>query len=249
MEEVRAAAEAAMQDQSKKESGFVTLAEQTLAEQTLFEQTSTKQQHESGFVTLAEQAARAKELKRQEDLAQSTTTTISGKAPGTTIVTSSSRGGKPGLKSLVQNDPTTRQSLNSSNVLISLPTLADLSPNLLAKRRQLLIDLTNASDHGLDPTLEKTVPLGIAFHHGDLLSNDRALIERGFRDQAILAICCTTTLAAGVNLPCRRVLVRSLSSGIEALTVSRFRQICGRAGRAGFDTRGECVVWAYAVSG
>ena len=39
------------------------------------------------------------------------------------------------------------------------------------------------------------------------------MLEQGFRDHALLLLCCTTTLAAGVNLPCRRVLLRSVKAG------------------------------------
>ncbi|CAD7937009.1 unnamed protein product, partial [Amoebophrya sp. A120] len=95
---------------------------------------------------------------------------------------------------------------------------------------------------GLCPVLRNTVPLGIAYHHSGLLTEERAILEEAFRTRVLLVFCCTTTLAVGVNLPCRRVLLCSLKTGPVTVDLPRFLQIIGRAGRAGYDTEGECVV-------
>merc|ERR1712232_412 len=71
---------------------------------------------------------------------------------------------------------------------------------------------------------------------------ERNLLEAGFRKGVLGCLCATSTLAAGVNLPCRRVIIRSMRVGNSDLDATRFRQMAGRAGRAGFDTAGECVL-------
>jgi len=97
---------------------------------------------------------------------------------------------------------------------------------------------------GLCPVLARTVPFGVAYHHAGLTVEERAILENGFRGTALGCLCATSTLAAGVNLPARRVIIRSLRIGSQALDATRFRQMAGRAGRAGLDCEGECFVVA-----
>ncbi|MDF0591035.1 ATP-dependent DNA helicase [Candidatus Methanocrinis natronophilus] len=97
--------------------------------------------------------------------------------------------------------------------------------------------------------LAESVRSGVAFHHAGLLSEQRAIVERGFRSGQIRAIASTPTLAAGLNLPARRVLIRSYkryqgARGMVAIPVMEYRQMAGRAGRPGLDPRGEAFLMA-----
>jgi helicase len=88
---------------------------------------------------------------------------------------------------------------------------------------------------------------GAAFHHAGLTNEMRRAVEDGFREGKIKAIAATPTLAAGVNLPARRVIVKELyrydpNFGSVPISVMEFKQMAGRAGRPKYDQMGEAIL-------
>lgn len=93
------------------------------------------------------------------------------------------------------------------------------------------------------------VGLGAAFHHAGLPREARTLVEEGFRKGLIKCIASTPTLAAGLNLPARRVVVRDYrryetGEGMIPIPAREYHQMAGRAGRPRLDPYGEAVLIA-----
>jgi helicase len=101
----------------------------------------------------------------------------------------------------------------------------------------------------LNNLLSSLVRKGVCFHHAGLTHEQRIIIEEAFRKGAIKVIYATPTLAAGVNLPARRVVVEDYRRysgivGYEEIKVIEYKQFAGRAGRPGYDEFGEAVLIA-----
>ncbi|MBW3016687.1 hypothetical protein KY309_03705 [Candidatus Woesearchaeota archaeon] len=92
------------------------------------------------------------------------------------------------------------------------------------------------------------VKKGIAFHHAGLHHKQKELVEDAFRSGVVKIICCTPTLAAGVDLPAFRAIIRDTrrfgSHGMVHIPVLEFLQMAGRAGRPKFDKFGEAIAVA-----
>ncbi|RLM68247.1 ATP-dependent DNA helicase [Halorubrum sp. Atlit-8R] len=116
--------------------------------------------------------------------------------------------------------------------------------------RELAEEIRGVSDTDTSEDLADAVERGSAFHHAGLASEHRSLIEDAFRDRLIKCVSATPTLAAGVNTPARRVIVRDWRrydgefGGMKPLDVLEVHQMCGRAGRPGLDPYGEAVLLA-----
>lgn len=89
---------------------------------------------------------------------------------------------------------------------------------------------------------------GFACHHAGMLRADRQLVERAFTDGHIRVLCCTATLAWGVNLPAHAVIIKgtelydSKKGSFVDLSMLDVLQIFGRAGRPQFDKSGDAFI-------
>lgn len=92
---------------------------------------------------------------------------------------------------------------------------------------------------GLDVVLRKTVSFGVAFHHAGLTMDERDIIEAAFRNGALRVLVATSTLSSGVNLPARRVIIRTPIFHGKPVDILLYKQMIGRAGRMGKDLMGE----------
>src|SRR5437588_5471131 len=90
------------------------------------------------------------------------------------------------------------------------------------------------------------LPRGLAFHHAGLLPGLKVLVETLFARGYLRAVFATDTLALGINMPARAVVVGSLSKfdgqEMRLLTPNEYSQLTGRAGRRGIDVRGAAVI-------
>jgi len=96
--------------------------------------------------------------------------------------------------------------------------------------------------------LKKFLHHGVGVHHAGMLPRYRRLVERLAQEGKLRIICGTDTLGVGVNVPIRTVLFTKLckydGEKTSVLSIRDFKQIAGRAGRRGFDTRGSVVAQA-----
>jgi replicative superfamily II helicase len=116
----------------------------------------------------------------------------------------------------------------------------------ISARQDLISRIQDAMSASLSPQLQETILAGVAWHHAGLSQEEKAGIEAGYRAGTLQVLAATSTLAAGVNLPARRVILRSnLIFGRAAIDRSMYLQMIGRAGRAGQSPVGE----AYIIGG
>ena len=97
-------------------------------------------------------------------------------------------------------------------------------------------------------TLAALVKKGVAFHHAGLNQKCRETIETEFRKGTIKLLSSTPTLAAGVNLPARRVVISNVNrynakvGANRPISILEYKQLCGRAGRPQYDDFGESII-------
>ena len=132
-------------------------------------------------------------------------------------------------------------------------TAEDISKKIKTESKDLLEMSENALHSLTRPTkqcerLAMCLKKGVAFHHAGLTSKQKEIIEEHFRNGLIKIICCTPTLAYGVDLPAFRAILKDLRRyghrGLAYIPVLEFLQMAGRAGRPNFDKEGQAIIVA-----
>ena len=126
--------------------------------------------------------------------------------------------------------------------------MSELAGRTLSQADEVLLE-GDAESTATGRKLSSCVKCGIAFHNAGLTYRQRKYVEDNFRNGQIKCIVATPTLAAGINLPARRVIVRDTTRyetnyGNSPISVMEIKQMCGRAGRPGYDPYGEAVLVA-----
>ncbi len=103
---------------------------------------------------------------------------------------------------------------------------------------------------GVGPKIKQMLHRGVGVHHAGMLPKYRRVVEELFTRKMLAAVICTETLASGINLPARSVVLTSLVKGPfgkeRLVDASTAHQIFGRAGRPQFDDRGYVFALAHA---
>ncbi|MGF1582391.1 MAG: DEAD/DEAH box helicase [Gemmataceae bacterium] len=102
---------------------------------------------------------------------------------------------------------------------------------------------------GVGPKIKQMLHRGVGVHHAGLLPKYKRVVEDLFERKLLSFIICTETLAAGINLPARSVvlttLVKGPSGNQKLVDASIAKQIFGRAGRPQYDDKGYVIALAH----
>jgi len=129
-------------------------------------------------------------------------------------------------------------------------SIAKKIAEIIKKRYTIITSLElpeiKGGKNGIDATLNEYIKYGVAFHHAGLSSKNKAYIEEKFKNREIYVLIATPTLAMGVNVPAKYVIVdyKAYRNGIyDDLSVSEVKQMLGRAARPKYDREGFAFLY------
>jgi len=145
---------------------------------------------------------------------------------------------------------TRRSTVSAANSLATI-----IENNLSGKDKKKLEKLLSSIKKNLpeitsiDKKLYFCLEKGVAFHNAGLSSFQRRTVEQSFKNRIIKCIVATPTLAAGINIPAQRVIIRDLwrydpNFGMHPIPIFEYKQQAGRAGRPRYDKYGEAIAIA-----
>jgi len=134
-------------------------------------------------------------------------------------------------------------------IFVNSRRIAESTADKLSKKFPLINTTGNFSETASGKKLDKLFRHGVGFHHAGLLSEDRKRVEEYFIKNNLKIIVATPTLAAGVNLPARRVIIKDYrrydsNFGSVKIPIIEIAQMMGRAGRPKYDSSGEAILIA-----
>lgn len=97
------------------------------------------------------------------------------------------------------------------------------------------------SHFGEDSGVTRAAALGVFTHHGNTPTGVRLAVEHAMRESFIKMVVCTSTLAQGVNIPIKYLIVSEIMQGEELISVRDFQNLMGRVGRSGMHTEGSVI--------
>ncbi len=141
------------------------------------------------------------------------------------------------------------------NSVSAAKTIAQHTGDALSKPMKRTLDheaekiLSAGERTQISETLADFVRCGAAFHHAGLAGSHRKIIEDAFKEGKIKVLTATPTLAFGVNLPARVVIIQDYRRfepgyGNYPISVLEYKQMAGRAGRPKYDKVGESILIA-----
>lgn len=147
-----------------------------------------------------------------------------------------------------------KQALIFVNTKKSAEKTAEEISKKVKGENKILKDLADESSGALSkPTkqcerLAFCIKKGIAFHHAGLVHRQKDIVEENFRSGTIKIICCTPTLAYGIDMPAYRAIIKDLKRytmhGLSWIPVLDYMQMSGRAGRPNYDKEGQSIAIA-----
>ncbi|MGC9137763.1 MAG: DEAD/DEAH box helicase [Thermoplasmata archaeon] len=148
-----------------------------------------------------------------------------------------------------------RRSLENGGQVLIFVNRRSYAESLAEKLRDITMDYTEEFElprsideekNIYDDKIIENARHGVCFHHAGLSNAQRRFVETKFKERKIKCLVATPTLAAGVNLPARTVIVRDITryseEGSVPIPAFEIKQMLGRAGRPRYDVYGEGIV-------